>query len=165
MHQLQHTEEGLNILADVVIANAEQSNCSGPGSDNLAGQLAARILSVCAESDDTTNNSKSNSIANHNRMISILLGLFLCRFLLCSGLFFQLLGLFLNLLFARYALSLRVGFDGLRLVVGGHRGNVGAVYVDERVNTVFRRVLDLWRGGSTTVVCVSFLLGAANAWM
>lgn len=58
----------------------------------------------------------------------------------------------LDLLLALNALGLRVGLDRLRLVVGGDRGDVRAVYVDKRVDAVFGRVLNLRLGGGTTTV-------------
>ena len=141
-----------NILADVVVANTKQANGSSPGSNNLAGQLAAGILPVCTESNNTANNGKTHSIAQHNWVIRILLYLVLGGFLLCGCLVLDVLGLLLNFFFALNALGLGVGLDRLGLIVGGDRGDMGAVYIDERVDAVIRRVLDLRRGGGTTAV-------------
>jgi hypothetical protein len=149
------------ILADVVVTNTEQTERSSPGSDDLTGQLAACILPVCAESDDTANNGETNSIANYNGVVGVLSRLLLGRFLLSSCLFSQSLGFILDLLFALYALSLRVGLDRLRLVVGRHRGDVGAVYVDERVDAVVRGVFNLWWCGGTSLFRA--LLGALGS--
>jgi len=141
-----------DILADVVVANTKQSNGSSPGSNNLAGQLAASILPVCTKSNNTANNGKTHSIAQHNWVVGILLYLLLGGFLLCSSLVLDVLGLLFNFLFPLNALGLRVGLDRLGLIVGGDRGDMGAVYIDERVDAVIRRVLDLRRGGGTTAV-------------
>jgi hypothetical protein len=56
-----------------------------------------------------------------------------------------------DLLFALLALGLRVGFDGLGLVVRGDRGDVRAVDVDEGGDAVVG-VLDLGNGGGAARV-------------
>ena len=108
-----------NILADVVVTNAKQSNDSSPGCNDLAGQLAAGILPVCAKSNDATNNGKTDRVAQHDWVVSVLLHLLLRSILLCSSSVLDVLGFFLDFLFALDALGLSVGLDFLRLVVGG----------------------------------------------
>jgi hypothetical protein len=102
-----------NLLADVVVTNTKQANSSNPGCDNLAGQLAAYVLPVCAESDNATNKREANGIAQHNWVVGVLLDLLLCGVLLCCRLVLDVLGFPLDLLFTLLAFALRVGLDGL----------------------------------------------------
>jgi len=104
-------------LADVVVTNAKQSNNSSPGRDDLASQLATGILPICAKSNDASNNSKTNRVAEYNWVVGVLLRLLLCSVFLCRSPVLDVLNFFLDFLFALDAFGLRVGLDFLRFVV------------------------------------------------
>jgi hypothetical protein len=123
-----------HLLANVEVSNSEQSNNTGPSSNNLAGQLATHILPVCTESKGATDNGKADGVGDDNRVVGVSPYLLLCCLSLSSRLL--LCGSSLGLLLALDALGLSVGLDRLRLEVRGDGGDVGAVNVYKRVYAV-----------------------------
>lgn len=141
------------VVGNVVIAERKQSDDTRPGANNVPAELVARPLPVCTDTQDCSQNSNSGSVAQNDGVVGILLrdvGILLCallRLLLGS---LRLGGGLLGLSFELDALGLRVGLYGLLLEVGGHRGNVGRVDINERGDRVVG-TLDDCRGGSAAV--------------
>lgn len=144
-----------NLLADVVITKTEQPDNTSPGRNNLACELTTAVLPVRTETQDRAENSKPDSVAQDNGVISILPRLVLGLLLLSSGTVTDFLGGFLNLLFALLTGGLCVSLDRLRFVVRGDGGDVRAVNVDERGNRILG-VFNLGQGrGATAFTLVS----------
>jgi hypothetical protein len=108
------------------------------------------VLPVRANTEQGTDEGKANRVAQDDRVVCVLLDLLLSLLLLGCGIILDLLCGVLDLLLALDALGLRVGLYGLRLVVGGYGGDVGAVDIDKGRDAVIG-VRDLGRGRSAAV--------------
>lgn len=149
--------EGLeqrHLLADVVVTNTEQPNNTSPGGYDLAGQLAAAVLPVCTEAESSSDDSKTNSIAQDDRVVGVLLHLVLGLLLLGGSAVADLLSGILDLLLTLLTGGLGIGLDGLRLVVRGDGGDMRAIDVDKGGDRVLG-VFDLGNSrGATTISLV-----------
>lgn len=131
-----------NLLADVVVTDTEQTNNTSPGGDDLAGQLATAVLPIRAKAERSRDDGEANSVAQHDRVVGVLLCLVLGLLLLGGSAVADLLSGILDLLLTLLASGLGIGLDGLRLVVRGYGGDVWAVDVDKGGDRVLS-VLDL----------------------
>jgi hypothetical protein len=138
-------------LRDVVVTNTKQTDDTHPCRNNLAGQLPASVLAVRANAQYTSDDSKTDSVAHDDWVVCVLLCLVLCALSLRGGLILKLLRLSLDFLLTLLALGLGVGLYGLALVVGGNRGDVRAVDIDEGGYALLT-VLNLGHRGGTTVM-------------
>jgi len=55
--------DAMDLLADKVVSNTEQTNYTSPSSNELACQLTLTVLPVRANSKNTRNNRKPDRIA------------------------------------------------------------------------------------------------------
>ena len=144
-------------LACVVVGNSKETDNTGPGASNLPGEFADRVLSVSSVTEETAQHGNADSVGENDGVVLVLLELVSSLLSSLLGLLLLVLGLLLQLLGAISGLGLElvlallsVGLDGLRLVVRGHRGNVGAVDIDKALDVVLS-VDNLWRGRSAPV--------------
>ena len=138
-----------HLLADEVVAQSEQTNDTCPSSDNLASQLPTDVLPVSANAEQGTEKGQADRVAQDDRVVRVFPRLVLGLLLLSCSIVLDLLRGRLNFLLTLDALSLRVGLDGLRLVVRGNGGDVGAVDIDKGRDAVIG-VRNLRRGRSAT---------------
>ena len=114
LQSLGFKSQNRHILAGVVVAEGEDTDNTGPSTCNLPGELAGSVLSVSAETEETTKSDDSNGVTEDDGVIAVGLGL-LCG-LLCLLLdllldLLGLLGLLAGLGLKTLALGLSLGLD------------------------------------------------------
>lgn len=114
----------MHSLAGVVVTKGEDTNDTCPSSCDLPGELAGSVLSVGAETKETTKSDNSDGVTKDDGVIAVGLGLFgglLCLLLSLLLEFLSLLSLLASLRLETFTLSLGLGLDFLRLEIGGDR--------------------------------------------
>lgn len=114
LQSLGFKSQNRHILAGVVVAEGEDTDNTGPSTCDLPGELAGGVLSVSAETEETTKSDDSDGVTEDDGVIAVGLGLlcgFLCLLLdLLLGLL-GLLGLLTGLGLKTLALGLSLGLD------------------------------------------------------
>lgn len=148
----------LYLLADEVVHGTKDSNSTGRETNQLPGEVAARVLLVGTEAEACTDQGCDSGIGNEDRVAGVsteatalhLVGLGLLLFLVLALL---LIG------FPLYPLRLGGGLNILLKEVGLHSLHMGAINVDQRSCALGFIVVDSAHRGSTAGVYVSFVHG------